>query len=240
VRCRSLVLTLLLCLPPPALAGGRAAALAAAAPGLEPAVLERALEALECARASGAAPRAERLAVIDYSRPSTEPRLWVFDLARARLLYAEHVAHGRNSGGDLATAFSNAEGSHQSSLGLFRTADTYVGGNGYSLRLDGLDPGFNDRARERYIVMHGAPYVDPAAARRQGRLGRSQGCPAVRPQVARELIDTLRDGQLIFAWYPDPQWLAASPHLGCAARLARHEAPSPGAAPGRDGVTATP
>ena len=231
---------LLCCLVPPAFADGRVAALAASAPGLAPDVLARALDAAECARSRGDAPRAERLAVIDYSRPSTEPRLWVFDLGEGRLLYAEHVAHGRNSGANHATDFSNEEGSHRSSLGLFRTADTYVGGNGYSLRLDGLDPGFNDRARERYIVMHGAPYVDPIAARRQGRLGRSQGCPAVRPQVARQMIDTLRDGQLLFAWYPDPQWLAASPNLNCGTRLAGRDDVAPNGAAGRHGVAAAP
>lgn len=236
---RSCVL-LLCCLATPALADGRAAVLAAAAPGLAPEVLAQALDAVACAQSRGDAPRAERLAVIDYSRPSTEPRLWVFDLAEDRLLYAEHVAHGRNSGANHATDFSNEEGSHRSSLGLFRTADTYVGGNGYSLRLDGLDPGFNDRARERYIVMHGAPYADPVAALRQGRLGRSHGCPAVRPQVAREMIDALRDGQLLFAWYPDPAWMAASPNLNCGTRLARREAPATSGAAGRHGAAVAP
>lgn len=228
------------CLAAPAFAGDRAAALAAAAPGLAPEVLAQALDAIDCAQARGAAPPAERLAVIDYSRPSTEPRLWVFDLGQGRLLYAEHVAHGRNSGANHATEFSNEEGSHRSSLGLFRTADTYVGGNGYSLRLDGLDPGFNDRARERAIVMHGAPYVDPIAARRQGRLGRSLGCPAVRPQVARGIIDTLRGGQWLFAWYPDPRWLAASPNLRCAGALAQRDSAAPAGAAVRAGVAVAP
>jgi hypothetical protein len=237
---RHLWIVVLGCLAMPAFADGRVASLAAAAPGLAPEVLAHALAAVECAQARGDALQPERLAVIDYSRPSTAQRLWVFDLARQRLLYAEHVAHGRNSGGDLATAFSNREGSHQSSLGLFRTADTYVGGNGYSLRLDGLDPGFNDRARERYIVMHGAPYVDPVIAQRQGRLGRSQGCPAVRPEVAHEIIDTLRDGQLLFAWYPDPDFVAGSPFLNCGGRLAGREGEAPSAAAGRHGVAVAP
>ena len=101
----------------------------------------------------------DRLAVIDYSLPSTQPRLWVFDLDRGRLLFEELVAHGRGTGERLAEHFSNVEGSQMSSLGLFRAADTYDGANGYSLRLHGLEPGFNDRALERAIVMHGAPYV---------------------------------------------------------------------------------
>lgn len=188
-----------------------AESLARAAPDLDRKVLQLALSARHCAGDA----HGDRLAVIDYSKPSTEPRLWVFDLRQRRLLYREHVAHGRGSGENYAAAFSNTEGSHQSSLGLFRTADTYEGGNGYSLRLDGLDPGFNDRARERYIVMHGAPYVDPDFALVQGRLGRSLGCPAVRPQVAREIIDTLRDGQWLFVYYPDATWLNQAASLSC-------------------------
>lgn len=186
-----------------------------AAPALNRDVLALALDARGCALRSGAIAQAPRLAVIDYSRPSTEPRLWVFDLERERLLYAEYVAHGRGSGENFATAFSNRDGSYQSSLGLFATAETYVGGNGYSLRMDGLEPGFNDRARDRAIVMHGAPYVNPAQALLQGRLGRSLGCPALRPAVAQSLIDTLKDGQLVFAYYPDTDWLARSRFLRC-------------------------
>ncbi len=187
------------------------------APQADPKVLALALEAAECAAASGAVAPALRLAVIDYSRPSTERRLWVFDLQSTQLLYTEHVAHGKGSGENFANAFSNRESSHQSSLGLFATAETYIGGNGYSLRMDGLEPGINDQARARAIVMHGAPYVDPAMARHQGRLGRSFGCPAVRPAVANALIDTLKQGQLIFAYYPDQQWLASSRFFRCGA-----------------------
>lgn len=192
-----------------------AARIAGLAPDADPAVIRMAVEAQQCAVRHGDVPASTRLAVIDYSRPSTEPRLWVFDIARERLLYREHVAHGRNTGDDHARRFSNIEGSLQSSLGLFRTAETYDGGNGYSLRMDGLEPGFNDAARTRAIVMHGAWYVDPVQARRQGRLGRSQGCPALRTQVAREVIDTLKQGQLLFAYYPDPRWLAKSRYLAC-------------------------
>jgi hypothetical protein len=192
----------------------------AQAPRLDAKVLGLALDAAGCAAESGRVAPARRLAVIDYSKPSTEPRLWVFDLRDARLLYAEHVAHGRRSGENFATAFSNENSSHQTSLGLFATAETYVGGNGYSLRMDGLEPGINDRARDRAIVMHGAPYVDPVMAQRQGRLGRSLGCPAVRPAVAHEVIDTLKGGQLLFAYYPDQQWLASSKFFRCRAGLA--------------------
>ncbi|HHA2420763.1 TPA: murein L,D-transpeptidase catalytic domain family protein, partial [Stenotrophomonas maltophilia] len=113
--------------------------------------------------------------------------------------------------------FSNRDGSFMSSLGAFTAQETYMGGNGYSLRLAGLEPGFNDRARDRAIVIHGAPYVNPAAAQLQGRLGRSLGCPAVRLSVARPLIDALRGGTMVFAYYPDQDWLKHSQLLagGC-------------------------
>jgi hypothetical protein len=153
------------------------------------------------------------LTVIDYSLPSTERRLWVLDLSDGNTLYHELVAHGQGSGGNIPTDFSNLSGSHQSSLGLFVTAETYVGSNGYSLRLDGLDAGFNDRARERAIVMHGAPYVSESVASTQGRLGRSWGCPALGEHVAREVIERIKGGNLVFAYYPDRAWLNGSPLL---------------------------
>lgn len=191
------------------------------APDAPAQVVTLALEARDCAAELGAAPASPRLAVVDYSRPSTERRLWLFDLSTQRLLHSEYVAHGRGSGENFARTFSNVEGSHQSSLGLFLTDDTYNGGNGYSLRLDGLEPGTNDLARDRLIVIHGASYVNPVQARRQGRLGRSYGCPALRPEVARVVIDDLKNQQLLFAYYPDPTWLARSPYLGCSRRLAQ-------------------
>ena len=141
--------------------------------------------------------------------------MWVFDLRSGQLLFKELVAHGRNSGDAAATRFSDVMGSRQSSLGLFRTADTYVGQNGYSLRLDGLEPGFNSQARARAIVMHGAKYVDPAVASASGRVGRSWGCPALREAIARQVIDTVRGGGVIFSYYPDPAWLTTSKFLHC-------------------------
>ncbi len=176
--------------------------------------LRHALAALACARARGELD-ASTLTLIDYSRPSSVRRLWVIDLADADVLFHEHVSHGRNSGQARATRFSNEAGSLQSSLGLFRTAETYHGRHGYSLRLDGLEPGINDRARERAIVMHGAGYVTGEVARRFGRVGRSWGCPAVDPAVNRPLIDTIRGGNAVFAWYPDHRWLADSPYQVC-------------------------
>jgi hypothetical protein len=194
--------------PPPQ--SDTADSIARLAPEANREAIEFALGAMRCAQKSGLGVDASRLAFIDYSRPSTEPRLWVFDLNSNRLLYEEVVAHGRGSGENLAKVFSNVSGSHTSSLGLFLTRETYQGRNGYSMRMDGLEPGINDAAMERAIVMHGAPYVDPQAAAKQGRLGRSFGCPAVRAAVARGMIDVLKDGQFVFAYYPDADWLSRS------------------------------
>jgi len=191
-------------------------ALSKLAPHANPKVIALALAATACAAAQGQPP-SDRLAVIDYSMPSTEPRLWVFDLAKRKLLYHELVAHGRNTGENLATKFSNTPESLQSSLGLFRTLGTYAGRNGYSLRMEGLEPGTNDHALERALVIHGAAYVNPALARQQGRIGRSYGCPAVRNAVARPLIDALKGGQYVFSYYPDAHWLGSSPYLKCSA-----------------------
>jgi hypothetical protein len=174
--------------------------------------------AASCAIRAGAVSDPATLTVIDYSKPSTEERLFVDDLESKELEYSELVAHGSGSGENLATRFSNEPDTHESSLGLFVTGDTYVGKNGYSLRLNGLDRGFNDRAFERAIVMHGAPYVAPSVVEAQGRLGRSWGCPALRPAIAKDVIDRVKGGGLLFAYYPDPQWLKASKYLGnCAA-----------------------
>jgi hypothetical protein len=173
-----------------------------------------ALNAASCAVRTGAAAAPSTLTVIDYSKPSTEKRLWVFDLRSRQLLFEELVAHGQGSGGNIATLFSNDSDTHRTSLGLFVTRDTYIGKNGYSLRLDGLDRGFNDHALERAIVMHGAPYVSAAFAKAQGRLGRSWGCPALRESIARDLIDRVKGGGLVFAYYPDSNWLNASQYLG--------------------------
>ncbi|HEX6086310.1 MAG TPA: murein L,D-transpeptidase catalytic domain family protein [Thermoanaerobaculia bacterium] len=183
------------------------------APGLKAEVLRMALRATGCAAEQGKVKRRDLLTVIDYSLPSSQPRLFVFDLESRKLLFRELVAHGKNSGGDIANFFSNSPGSLATSLGLFVTADTYIGSNGYSLRLKGLEEGVNDMAMDRAIVMHGAPYVSRAAIRALGRLGRSWGCPAVRKEVAKKMIDTLRGGSPIFAYYPDNRWLKESSYL---------------------------
>jgi hypothetical protein len=184
-----------------------------AAPGLDPEVLAMAQHAAARAEARGLAKSPRTLTVIDYSLPSTEKRLWVFDLAERELLFHELVAHGKNTGDNIATRFSNTMDSKQTSLGLFVTANTYVGSNGYSLRMQGLDRGFNDRAFDRAIVIHGAPYVSEAFARSQGRIGRSWGCPALDQEVARTVIDTIKEGGLVFAYAPQGDFLRGSEML---------------------------
>lgn len=178
------------------------AALARAAEmaGLRPQVLARALEARQRVVANGLAIR-PILTVIDYTLPSRQPRLWVLDLTRTRVLAHELVAHGRATGDDLARRFSNRPGSLQSSLGTFLTGAVYHGRHGPTLRLRGLDAGLNDRAAERGIVIHGAWYVSSAVAAKLGRLGRSEGCPALSQAAASRIIQLIRDGSVLYAYF---------------------------------------
>lgn len=184
---------------------------------LRPEVLQLALEAYEQAEDSGFV-RREVLTIIDYEIPSYQQRLWVIDMTVGRVLHQEWVAHGmgkpRGSGGTMeeALSFSNEKGTLKSSLGLFITAETYYGRHGYSLKLDGLEEGVNDNARERLIVIHGAEYVTRDRAEDQ-MIGRSWGCPAVRPKIARQLIDTIRDGSVVWIYYPHEEWLEESEFL---------------------------
>lgn len=183
-------------------AGSRAQAapVAAAFREIPPRALAAALDAVSCARSRGVFGRDGLLTLIDYSLPSTRPRLWVLDLEHGQVLFHELVAHGAGSGDNYAVRFSNIDGSRQTSLGLFLTGSTYEGGNGYSLRLRGLTPGVNDRAAERAIVMHGAWYVSADQIRRFGRLGRSWGCPALAKNIAPRVIDRIKDGTFLFSW----------------------------------------
>ena len=153
------------------------------------------------------------LTIIDYSKPSSEKRLWVVDLKNNRVLMNTWVSHGRNSGGSMATSFSNQPGSLKSSVGLFLTDEPYEGGKGYSLRLRGLEKGINDNAYQRDIVIHGAWYVGPDVIRNSGQVGRSWGCPAVNPSLAKPLIDTIKNKTLVFVYYPDRQWIKHSVYL---------------------------
>jgi hypothetical protein len=140
------------------------------------------------------------LTLIDFSKASTEERFFVIDMEKRKLLFEAHVAHGRNSGYNYTTSFSNTMGSHQSSLGFFLTENTYHGRNGLSLVLNGLEKGINDNAKPRAVVIHGADYANPQLAKSMGRLGRSFGCPALPRELTRPIIETIKNGSLLFAY----------------------------------------
>lgn len=153
------------------------------------------------------------LTLIDFSLPSTEKRLWVIDLIEKKILLNTVVAHGRNSGMLMAERFSNRPESYQSSLGFYKTGETYFGKHGYSLRLDGLEKGINDQARNRAIVIHGADYAREEVAKMSGRLGRSLGCPAVPSELSKEVIDLIKDGSLLFIFADQEDYLSQSEYL---------------------------
>jgi hypothetical protein len=181
--------------------------------GLNPRVLSLALEAYKKVRQEGY-DQQQVLTIVDYTKPSTEPRMWVIDLKDLTVAYQTLVAHGKNSGGNYADSFSNRPQSLKSSVGVYLTQSTYVGHDGYSLRLDGLEPGFNNNALSRDIIVHPANYVSQTFADQHHRLGRSWGCFAVNPKVAPQLINNIKNGTVIFAYYPEKQWLEHSQFIG--------------------------
>ncbi|MCD8101879.1 MAG: murein L,D-transpeptidase catalytic domain family protein [Alistipes sp.] len=155
----------------------------------------------------------EILTLIDYSRSSAVERLFVIDMENEQVLFRTHVAHGRNSGEEYAVSFSNVNGSYKSSPGFFLTDETYHGQAGYSLRLEGIEKGINDKARQRAIVMHPSKYADPSVAARRGMLGRSLGCPAIPPKVSRDIIDTIKEGSVLFIYPGQDTYASLSPLL---------------------------
>lgn len=147
------------------------------------------------------------LSIIDFSLPSTMKRLFVLDMYNGRLLFNSLVAHGRSSGMLMATRFSNRPHSYMSSLGFYLTGDTYHGHNGYSLRLEGIDKGWNDNAARRAIILHPAWYVSEEHIRDRGYLGRSEGCPAVPVSLHKAIIDQIRGGSCLFLYGPDKHYM---------------------------------
>jgi hypothetical protein len=177
---------------------------------LKPTVIKMALNAFYHAKELGVKIQKPILTIVDYTLPSTQKRLWVIDVEKKEILYTSMVAHGKHSGENYTTSFSNMHGSKQSSIGVFLTEDTYFGKNGYSLRLNGLEKDFNDNAKNRSIVMHAAPYVNEKFASAVGRIGRSAGCLSIEKQLTEKIINTIKDGSLIFSFYNHPQWLSKS------------------------------
>ncbi len=182
------------------------------ADNIDPSVLKIGLTAYAKARSEGLDNK-QLLTIVDYSKPSTERRLWVLDLKNEKVLFNTLVAHGKNSGGTSPTSFSNDPSSLQSSVGVFKTVDPYVGHDGYSLRIQGLERGINDNAYRRNIVFHGAWYVSPEVAKQRNTIGRSWGCMAVGEDVIKPLINTIKNDTLVVAYYPDHHWLNSSSFL---------------------------
>lgn len=169
-------------------------------------LLQTALSGYELMKKEHTINRPEVITIIDFSLPSNQERLWVLDLVEAKILFHCLVSHGRNSGEVMAYNFSNKPNSYASSPGFYTTGETYFGKHGFSLRLDGIENGINDKARERAIVIHGADYVSTEFIKKNGRLGRSLGCPAVPEELSREIIETIKDGTCLFVYAPSKNY----------------------------------
>ncbi len=154
--------------------------------------------------------RSTYLTICDFSQSSRQKRLYIIDVENNELVMHTYVAHGKNSGAEYATRFSNIHESLQSSLGFYITSGTYIGKHGLSLRMNGVDPGFNENAMERTIVIHGAAYVDAARARAGMYMGRSWGCPAVPQKESAKIITTIKNGTCLFVYYPSRNYLLTS------------------------------
>ena len=181
---------------------------------LNPDVISKAMSVLKCINKYNV-DHNNILTLVDYSLPASEKRLWVFDLEDKKLLFNTYVSHGIKSGALSSTIFSNKYDSKTSSIGVYKTEKTYYGRDGLSLRLDGLDNGFNSNASNRYIVMHGGWYVEEKFIKKYGRSGRSWGCPAVPLELAKPIINTIKDNSLLIAYYPSDDWFTKSKFLQC-------------------------
>jgi hypothetical protein len=166
--------------------------------GLTYPVFEKALTGYYNLKEAGKLSNHALLSIADFDQKSTRKRLYVLDLAKKKIILNTWVAHGQRSGDDETVTFSNQNDSYSSSIGFYVTGEEYVGAHGRSLRLDGMDAGYNDNARMRSIVIHGAPYVSQGTIEALGRLGRSQGCPAVSPELSDQLISAMGEGSVLF------------------------------------------
>ncbi len=153
------------------------------------------------------------LSLVDFRLHANEKRLWVIDLNSKVILFNTLVAHGENSGKEYAIDFSNVENSHQSSLGFYVTQETYIGKNGLSLRLKGLENGFNSNARERFVVIHGADYATSQYIEKNGLLGTSEGCPAIPMGLHKKVIEVTKGGTCLFMYFPDSRYLENSSYI---------------------------
>ncbi|MCW3089841.1 MAG: hypothetical protein JWP81_910 [Ferruginibacter sp.] len=178
--------------------------------GLGRQVFDYAMQGFNFMKEMGKLGNDQIISIVDFSKPSSKKRLFIIDLKNYKVLFNTYVAHGSQSGREYANDFSNTPESNKSSLGFYETEGTYMGGNGYSLRLQGIEQGINDNASKRDIVIHGANYVDESLIRSRGYIGRSWGCPAVPPRLHRSIIDKIKNGTCLFIFSPDSKYLAHS------------------------------
>jgi len=178
--------------------------------GLTETAFELALKGYDRLLEKGSITNDRVITIIDFTQPSYKKRMFVLDLQSGRLLFNNYVAHGQNTGAAFANRFSNKPESFQSSLGFYTTSKTYSGKNGLSMQLKGLEPGINDLAEQRAIVMHGAPYVSESFIRAKGYIGRSHGCPAVPSQLNKPIIENIKNGSLLFIYSNDKKYMQQS------------------------------
>ena len=177
--------------------------------GLEYTVFQTALKGYYQLKEQKKLQNKKYLTIIDFSQSSSKERMFVIDIEAEELVHQSLVAHGRNSGLEYASKFSNRVNSHQSSLGFYTTAETYTGKHGFSLRLDGLEYS-NNNARRRAIVIHSADYAGKDFVKRNGRLGRSYGCPSLPKKGYQQVISKIKDGSCLFIYYPQKTYLSSS------------------------------
>jgi hypothetical protein len=178
--------------------------------GLSRQVYNYAIAGLNSLQQTGRILNNDIISIIDFSKPSYLKRLYIIDLSNYKLLFNTYVAHGMNSGKQMALSFSNLPQSYKSSLGFYTTLNTYQGKHGYSLQLQGVEPGINDKAFDRDIVIHGATYVNEQIIRLQGYLGRSQGCPAIPEKLHKPIIDKIKNGTCLFIYGADKKYFSQS------------------------------
>ncbi|MEO6731050.1 MAG: murein L,D-transpeptidase catalytic domain family protein [Ferruginibacter sp.] len=178
--------------------------------GLGRQVFDYAMQGFNFMKQMGTLGNDQIISIVDFSKPSSQKRLFVIDLKNYKILFNTYVAHGMQSGKEFASRFSNTPESNKSSLGFYETLGTYMGGNGYSMRLQGIEPGINDNANKRDIVMHGAGYVNESFIHSRGYIGRSWGCPAVSQRLHKPIIDKIKNGSCLFIFSPDRNYLSHS------------------------------
>lgn len=189
-------------------------ALALDSMGLSRTAFNYAIQGMEKLESEGKLENADLVTIVDFSLSSSKKRLFVIDLKNQKVLFNTLVSHGRNSGTDIATSFSNSPESFKSSLGFYVTGGIYRGEHGMSLRLEGQEKGINDNALARGIVMHSAAYVNEKLAALQGYIGRSLGCPAVPEKLHKKIIEMIKDGTCLFLYSPDKYYMAHSQFMG--------------------------